>query len=62
MSNNPLTYIKVSLTLSLNISIYELRAHNIDAILEILAATCSCASMNINNLTTKCQMPLQYKS
>ena len=42
MSNNPLTHIKVSLSLSLNISIYELRAHNLDAILEILATTCSC--------------------
>ena len=42
MSNNPLAYIKVSLSLSLNISTYELRAHNIDAILEILVTTCSC--------------------
>ena len=30
-SNNPLIYIKVSLCLSLNISIYEYCAHNIDA-------------------------------
>ena len=41
MSNNPLTYIKVSLSLSLNISIYELPAHNIDVILEILVTTFS---------------------
>ena len=39
MSNNPLIYIKVSLSLSLNISIYELSANNIHAILEILATT-----------------------
>ena len=42
MSNNPLIYIEVSPSLSLNISIYELCAHNIDAILEILVTTCSC--------------------
>ena len=42
MSNNPQTYIKVSLSLSLNISIYELYAHNIDVILEILVTTCPC--------------------
>ena len=43
MSNNPLTYIKVSLSLSLTISIYEFSVHNIDAILEIRATTCYCA-------------------
>ena len=42
MSNNALTYIKVSLSLSLNISIYEFCTHNIDPILEILATTSSC--------------------
>ena len=42
MSNNPLPYIKISLSQSLNISTYELHAHNIDAIFEIFAITCSC--------------------
>ena len=41
MSNDNLIYIKVLLPMSLNFSIYELCARNIDAILEILATTCS---------------------
>ena len=57
ISNNPLTHIKVSLSLSLNISIYELRAHNIDAILEILATTCSCV-FNEHKQFNRCHMPL----
>ena len=62
MSNNPLTYLKVSLSLSLNISIYELRDHNIDAILEILATTCSSVFNEhkiFNNLVSYTN---QYKS
>ena len=42
MGENSLIYINISLPLSLNISIYELLARNIDAILQILATTCSC--------------------
>ena len=62
MNNNLLIEVKVSLFLSLNISIYEQRAHNIDAMLEILVTTCSVSSMNIKYLNIKCHMPVQYKS
>ena len=43
MSNNPLTYNNVSLSLSLTISIYEFTTHNIYAIQEIQGTTCYCA-------------------
>ena len=42
LSNNSVIYIKVLEFMSVNFSIYELCAHNIDAILEILTTTCSC--------------------
>ena len=47
MSNNPLIVIKVSRFLSLINSIYEMHAHDVDAMLENLATTASVSSMNL---------------
>ena len=62
MSNNPVTYIKVPLSFSQNISIYEFNANNIDEILEILGTTCSCLFNEHKIFNHLVSYVTQYKS